>query len=211
MREALRLNPNLAQAHEAFAGYLLSVQRPEEALEEAHRAQELDPEGNHETEVFMVTGQYDRAIDHLRKYLELHPDDGFVYIDHGGVIDAYAFKGMHRESVEALAQAWRLFGFKEIGQGIEGAYKTSGYEGAYGYSAQQMERLYAEGKVYKPDFIAEWYARSGDKEQAVKWLAIANSENNHCPVFDLPHDPDFAFLYSDSRFQKLVKSTELRQ
>jgi tetratricopeptide (TPR) repeat protein len=202
IKEALRLNPNLADAHEAFASYLVCVRRPQEALEEAHRAQELDPEGTHESRIFMSTGQYDRAIEQLRKYLELHPNDGFAYID-GGLVDAYHFAGMQRESVEALARAWTLFGFKDIGQAVSRAYATSGYEGAYRYSARQMERLYAEGKVYKPDYVASWYARSSDKEQALRWLKIADRDGNDCLAGNLDRDPDFAFLRSDPRFQKL--------
>lgn len=118
IKETLRLNPNLAQAHAVFADYLTSVRRHQEALDEAHLAQEPDPEGTHESASFVATGQYDRAIDQLRKYLELHPNDGTAYIDNQGLIDAYAFKGMRRESVEALARAWTLFGFKSIAQGV---------------------------------------------------------------------------------------------
>ena len=112
-KEAIRLNPSLASAHERFSCYLDTVGRREESLEEAHRAQELDPEGFHESGVMISNGQYDRAIEQLRKHLEFQPNDGFAYID-DGLIDAYALKGMHRQSIEALQQAWTLFGFKTI-------------------------------------------------------------------------------------------------
>jgi TolB-like protein/DNA-binding winged helix-turn-helix (wHTH) protein len=208
-KEAIRLNPNLPSAHEKFSGYLSELGRHEESLAEAHRAQELDPEGFHESAALIDDGQYDRAIEQLRKHLEFQPNDGFAYID-SGLIDAYAFKGMQRQSVEALEQAWTLFGFKAIGQGVSRAYAASGYEEAFRYSAKQLERLYMDGKVYEPYWIASYYARSGDKEHALRWLQIAYTDFNGC-MTGLESDPHFAFLRSDSRFQELAKRAELRQ
>jgi len=203
IKESLRINPNLAVTHDRFASYFLSLQRPQEAKEEAHRAQELDPGGTHEVGLFLETGQYDKAINQLRDHLELYPNDGFAYID-SGLINAYHFAGRHRESAEAMQRAWALFGFKHIGQGVGRAYATSGYAASLRYSAKQMERLYAERKVFKPDWIAQWYARAGDREQTLKWLRIALADNNYCWA-DLDHDLDFGFLRNDSRFQELVE------
>jgi TolB-like protein/DNA-binding winged helix-turn-helix (wHTH) protein len=208
-KEAIRLNPNLADAHGLFSDYLHTVGREEESIREAQRAQELDPEGMHESGILMATGQFDRVIALLRKHLELHPDDGFAYID-SGLIDAYHFAGRHRESVEAMQKAWTLFGFEDIGKGVGKAYAASGYAGALRYSAQELERLYREGKVYKPDYIASWYARAGDKEQSLKWLKVDLADNNHCWA-GLDRDPDFTFLRSDPRFQELVRRPMLPQ
>src|SRR5439155_20333548 len=74
-REAIRLNPNLLAAHDWLSIYLDGVGRREESIAEAHRAQELDPEGYHEAAVFISSGQYDRAIEQLRRSLEFHPND----------------------------------------------------------------------------------------------------------------------------------------
>jgi hypothetical protein len=156
--------------------------------------------------ILIVNHQYDGVIEFQRHHLELYPNDGFAYIDELGLIDAYHFAGTYRESAEALQKAWTLFGFKEIGQGVGKTYAASGYEGALRYSARQLEHLYAEGKVWRPNLIASWYARSGDKEQALKWIGIELSENNHCG-FGLEHDPDFVSFHSDPRFQELVKQS----
>ena len=151
----------------------------------------------------MSNGQYDRAIEQIRKHLEFQPTDGFAYID-AGLIDAYALKGMHRQSIEAMQQAWTLFGFKAIGLGVSRAYAAFGYEGALRYSAKQLEKLYLDKRLYEPGWIASWYARSGDKGQALKWLKIAYTDYNGCmPGLNL--DPDFGPLRSDPQFQDLVK------
>ena len=208
IKQALRLNPNLADAHESLSDYLSAIGRDEESIQEAQRAQELDPAGLYGIASLMSQGRYDRAIEKIRSYLQEHPDDGFQYINPDGLIAAYHFAGRHRESVEALQQAWTLFGFKEIGQGVGRAYAANGYAGAWRYSAKQMERLYAEGKVYEPNMIAWWYARANDKERSLKWIGIGLADNNHCwPGLD--RDPDFTFLHSDPRFQELVKRTKM--
>jgi tetratricopeptide (TPR) repeat protein len=200
-KEAIRLNSNLAEAHDEFSAYLDIVGRREESIQEAHRAQELDPAGNHESDVMMEKGQYDRQIAQLRKQLEIHPNDGFTYL---ALIDVYQTAGMQRETVKSMQQAWTLFGFKEIGLGMGKAYASSGYKGAIRYSATQMERLGVEGKVYSPRRIASWYAWIGDKEQSLKWLTAGLAEGNYCWV-GLNSDPDFALLHSDPRFQELAK------
>jgi TolB-like protein/DNA-binding winged helix-turn-helix (wHTH) protein/Tfp pilus assembly protein PilF len=181
LKQALLLNPNLAEAHHFYSLYLHDAGREEESLLEEKRAEELDPDGLYGIGPLEWHGQYDRAIEKLQLHLELHPNDGFAYIEDLGLIDAYHFAGRYREEVEALQQAWTLFGFKEIGQGVGRAYAASGYAGALRYSARQMERLYAERKVYKPYMIASWYARAGDEKQAEKWNAIQAAESRCHP------------------------------
>jgi TolB-like protein/DNA-binding winged helix-turn-helix (wHTH) protein/Tfp pilus assembly protein PilF len=206
-KEALRLNPNLADAHYHYSSFLADVGRAEESILEAKRAQELDPEGPNRFAILVANHQYDQIITLRRQDLELHPNDGFAYIDDAGLINAYHFTGRYRESIEALQQAWTLFGFKEIGQGVGKAYAASGYAGALRYSARQMEHLYAEEKVWKPDMIAEWYARAGDKEQALKWIGITMADYNHSWL-GLDRVPDFVSMHSDPRFQELVRQSK---
>jgi TolB-like protein/DNA-binding winged helix-turn-helix (wHTH) protein len=207
IKEAIRLNPNLAEAHDAYAGYLHVVGRDEESILETKQARELDPDDRHRLGTLMANGQYDRVIELENQYLELHPDDGFAYID-DGLINAYHFAGRYREEIEAMQRAWTLFGFKEIGEGVGRAYATSGYARALKYSAKQMELLYAERKVNKSEWIASWYARAGDKEQALKWIGIFLADNKYC--WEGLDDHDFASIHSDPRFQDLVKRSALR-
>jgi len=203
-REAVRLNPNLAEARDSLSGDLASEGRLEESAIEAQRAEDLDPEGLHGLAPLIATRQYDRAIAKIQKHLELHPDDGYAYMN-AGIIDLYHEAGMPRQSIEALQRTWTLFGFRDVGKEVGQAYLASGYAAALRYSARQMERLYAERKVHEPEFIAHWYARAGDKEHAIKWLRIAYEDNFHC--VDLDSEGDYALLRSDPRFQELVRGT----
>lgn len=202
-KRVLGLNPNLADAHDQFAYYLHEVGRDQEAEREAQLAQELDPEGQHTRWLLIATGQYEQEIAELHNHLELHPNDGFAYIN-DGLIDAYYFAGKYRESADALQKAWTLFGFKDIGQRVGRAYAAAGYAAAMRYSAGQMARLYGEHKVWQPDYTAQWYARAGDKEQVIRWLKIELADNNNCRA-GLDREPDFVFLHSDPRFQQLAR------
>ncbi len=206
-KEALRLNPNLASAHEGYAVDLYVAGRDAEGQQEAQRAHELDPVRRKVPTALVGASEYEQEIAELQEHLKLHPDDGFAYID-GGLIDAYHFAGRHRESAEALQRAWTLFGFKDIGVGVRRAYAASGYAAALRYSAIQMERLYGERKVYKPYMIAQWYARVGDKEQTFKWIKIDLADNNNCWA-GLNREPDFIILHNDPRFQDLLKHAGL--
>jgi hypothetical protein len=82
---------------------------------------------------------------------------------------------------------------------------AAGYAGALRYSAKQMERLYATGKVYEPNMIASWYALAGDAEQTLKCLKLDLADNKYCWA-GLDRDPDFTFLHTDPRFQEFPKT-----
>jgi len=203
-REAIRLSPSLASAHESLAEALDHTGLHEQALAEVQLAQELDPGGFEGVSTMVANGQYDRAIAVLRKHLEIRPNDGAAYVAAGGLIDAYHFAGKHREAAEALQRGWTLYGFKEQGEGVRHAYANSGYAETFRYSAKQLARLYTEGKLYETPYIATFYARAGDKEQALKWLKQTYEDFNYCWP-GLQGKPDFAFLRSDPRYQELVR------
>jgi len=202
-REAVRLSPSLSSGHDSLADALDQTGLHEEALAEAQLAQELDPGGLEGITTLVANGQYDRAIAVLRKHLEIRPNDGDAYVAPGGLIDAYHFAGKHHEAAEALQRAAILFGFKELGEGIRRTYANSGYAAAFRYSANQLAHLYAEGKLYEPVYIANFYARAGDKEQALRWLKQTYEDYNHCWP-GLQGNPDFAFLRSDPRYQEIT-------
>ena len=208
-REAIRLNPSLPTAHQYLADYLDLTGQHEQALAEVQLAQELDPGGIDGVDIMVANGQYDRAIAVLRKHLESHPVDGTTYVADGGLIEAYHFAGKHREEAEALQRAWTLFAFKEIGQGVDKAYASSGDTGANRYTAQQLERLYADGTLKGAYGVSMYYARAGDKQKALKWLKQSYEDNNHC-MQGLESEHDFAFLHSDPRFQEIAHQISSR-
>jgi tetratricopeptide (TPR) repeat protein len=77
IRRALELNPNYATAHYWLSLLLQTTGRLDEAVEEAEKAQLLDPlspvVGGCLVQSYFFSGQYDKAIDECRRYLEIDP------------------------------------------------------------------------------------------------------------------------------------------
>ncbi|MCK4823465.1 tetratricopeptide repeat protein, partial [bacterium] len=77
-KRAIELNPNYATAHQWYAEFLTSMGRFDEALDEIHKAQVLDPLSpiiaTVEIVVLYHARQYDRALESFQKVLELDPN-----------------------------------------------------------------------------------------------------------------------------------------
>lgn len=83
-KRALELNPNSADAHGGYAGYLVAMGRFEEGMASAKRAAELDPltPMRHIAVgfVYLLARQYDRALAASKEAREFVPDLGhFVF------------------------------------------------------------------------------------------------------------------------------------
>ena len=107
----LELEPNNAEGHRAYAIYLLTVRRHEEALGEARRARELSPLSlviNTELGTALVrAGRYDEAIDRLQKTLEIDPKFARAYATLAG---AYDVKGDRPRAVALVEKSASLSG-----------------------------------------------------------------------------------------------------
>ncbi len=207
LKQAVDLDPNSAWTHNRFSMYLAVVGRREEALSEAQRARELDPANEYLAETLILFGQYDQAIEVLRKYLEFNPDDGYA---HWSLFVVYSLKGMQQESIMELQETWRLFGFDGVASSVRRAYGAYGYRSAMQVSAKELEQLHAQKTLVLPAVIAKQYAFLGDKEQALKWLEKAYEERDGFIVF-LARDAVWDSLRSDARFEDLLRRVGLPQ
>jgi len=131
LKRAIELNPNCAEAHSAYSVYLSSIGRPEEALAEARRGQELDPFSifiNHRLERRLYYArQYDQAIKQCQKILEIDPNFGR---GRRNLATIYLLKGMNDEAVAEFEMADRLSGSDpEPGEARLKAYKAGGIRG----------------------------------------------------------------------------------
>src|SRR5437870_4935072 len=94
LKRALELDPNSADSHSFYAGFLSGMGRHSEALNEAKRARELDPLnlfiGAGEGQALIHAGRLDEALASLQKTIELEPNFWFA---HMFASDAYTEKG----------------------------------------------------------------------------------------------------------------------
>jgi len=210
-RQAIRLNPSNASAHDYLGTLLGATGHLDEALREGMLAQELDPNANHLSVILCMRGEYDDAIVMLREMAKSHPEDGLTHYD---LYRALAQKGAYEEAVEELAKTMDLFG-SEFGSKLRHAFATSGYSGAMRKFAEELEGLQTAHRGFFPENLAVAYAALGDKDRAFYWLGQAY-EHREMVSHDfgltiLKVDPLLASLRSDSRFRDLLRRVGLPQ
>lgn len=212
-RRGIELDPNFAEIRMHYALCLVLFGRHEEAIAEAQRAVELEPLSPRFNyfwaRIFLFTRQTDRAIDQLRKTLEIEPN---YVLAHEGLGNAYEQKGMQREAVAEWGQALILSGASKEASILERAYAASGFEAAIrALAKQQLEKLnerMKRGEYVSAGEYVTVYTRLGDKEQAFAWLDKAVQERNGF-VFEVRADPIYDKLRADPRFQSLLRKLGL--
>ena len=207
-RRALELNPNHADAHNQFAGYLCAAGRFEEALKESQAAQELDDSAWFSTGQYLYfTRQYDQGIDLVKRMVEIHPDD-FVG-EWWRMFHMYAAKGMEVETLNSWRQTGLALGYTDTPDIVK-SYSKLGYQGALRQGVNWMEVEYAAGDFDFPEPIAEIYVLLGDKDKAFYWLDKAYDERDGF-LTELAASPLFDPVRSDLRYKALVKKIRFPQ
>jgi serine/threonine-protein kinase len=209
LRRAIELNPNYATAHQWLSdGPLAATGRFDEALAEMKRAQELDPLSliisAEIGATYRFARQYDRAIEQLRKTIEM--DQNF-YFAHWNLGEAYVMKGSFGEALTEYQIAMRMSDDPHILGLIGHAYAVSGRPDEALKTIAQMKEISKQRYVAAFAF-AQIYAGLGDKDQAFQWLE--RSYQDRSP--DLAYfriDPLLDCLRSDPRFDDFGRRTGL--
>jgi TolB-like protein/DNA-binding winged helix-turn-helix (wHTH) protein/Tfp pilus assembly protein PilF len=206
-RQAIEINPGYATAHHWNAMNLGLLGRPQEALVEMRKAENLDPLSliiNADlAEFLLLTHSYDESVKQGRKIIEM---DSTFAIGHKQLGDAYLLKQMDKEAVAELQEAVRLSGGSPICVAdLARAYVASGK------NKEAMKLLSDLKKSSNPNFtnaphIAMIYASMGDNDQAMHWLERAYEERfNPSILLRSGFDP----LRSDPRFEELMRRSGL--
>lgn len=206
-KQAIDLNPNAAFIHLAYGWFLMSLSRFEQAEVEMQTAQQLDPTSmvinRARGRLFYFSRQYDRAIEHYKKIIEVEPNVGTT---HWSLARVYEMKQMYPEALEEDLK----FGNEKMPAGLAEEFRkiltTSGYVAVIEKSVALMEEK-AKHEYVAPSIIAAGYARMGKKDKAFMWLEKAYAE--HVPLNQLKIDPMYDKLRDDARFKDLVRRINL--
>jgi TolB-like protein/DNA-binding winged helix-turn-helix (wHTH) protein/Tfp pilus assembly protein PilF len=208
---ALQLNPNSSDAHGMYAEYLDSMGRFAEAAKEREIAKQISPvepilyqnSGEH----FLYGREFDKAIEQYNEALELDPT---FAIAHFGLAQAYALKGMWKESMEHYEQSAILDGDPELASKVKAAYTKSGYQGATRVVLEDGRLKRSKGHWASFAGDAYWHITLGEKDLALAALdqAVRDREQG---VTELQVDPSFDSIRSDPRFQQLMHQVGLSQ
>ncbi|MCK4408793.1 MAG: tetratricopeptide repeat protein, partial [Candidatus Eisenbacteria sp.] len=206
---AIELNPGYATARQWQAIYFVVTGRPEEALTESRRAQELDPlspiigaiVGN----TLGILGRHDEAIVQYDSVLEIDPSFSYAHI---GLSEAYLAKGKYEEAIAEIekgisypgAGGWRDVSLAYI-------HAVAGKDDEARRLLAQTERLVDGGPVH-PSSVAAVYVALGEKERALDWLEKACAEPSS-EVLRVMTVPVFDVLSCEPRFMALRRKVGL--
>ena len=204
-KRALELSPNYAAAHEFYSAYLIMVGRVDEALDEARRAEALDPVS---AEISYILGfelyyahRYDQAVAELRRCLDL--DSSYWSADYS-LAQTYEQQGRFAEAIAALKTARTIEDSSLVlNAELVRAYALSGRQAL---AKQALEELLARSKrSYVSAYImATVYAAMGEKNQAFAQLQQAYLQRSFFLSL-IKVDPELDSLRHDPRFQDLLR------
>lgn len=168
-KRAVELDPNSADARQAYATLLSYTGRHAEALVEIKHARELDPlnvrTGAVEGAMLIYAGRPDEALARLQKTLELEPDYWFA---RQYVASAYIEKGMFAEAAAEARKARELSGVSTRPTGFLGyALAKSGRRAEARAEVEGLLRLSKERYV-SPYNIAMIYDGLGEHEATIE-------------------------------------------
>lgn len=202
-RRAIKLNPNSSDAHLAYATFLGSMCRFDEARAEGKRTIELDPLSLSANltlgwTLYYFTREYDQAIEHGRKMLEMEPS---FFGAHWIISASLNLKGEFEEALVSHHQAIALGGGSHVLAGLGSVYARWGKRDEALKVIEQLKELMKQ--TYVPAYhVAMVYSFLGDKDPAFEWLEKAYNERNgtlaylktDCAMDNLKGDPRLADL-----------------
>jgi len=200
---AIALDPRNATAHHWYANHLALRGAFDSALVEIGRARRLEPRS---LPIAVGTGailyfarRYPAALDSLEVAVELDPNSGLVQRTRAANLDRL---GREDEAVRALCEWLASQRQQPLSEAVSSAYRARGMHGAIGVLLAGLERKRAAGLYEPATHLAELYARTNEREPAIRWLLQAERERD-TELNRLKVDPIFDPLRGDPRFQAL--------
>jgi len=216
-RRALALDPGSASTYEPnpastyhwYSHFLMTVGRREESFQTGRQAVSLDPLdlacNAHQGWYYLWTREYDRALDPLKKAIELDPAFPVPqwYL---GLI--YEQLGRNQEAIEQFAACVRTTAERPSMVALLGhAYAVAGKRSQ---AEAILTRLLAlRSERYVPAYpVATIYAALGRSDDALTWLERAYDEHDSWMNY-LGLDPRLDSLRPDPRFSALLQRMKL--
>jgi tetratricopeptide (TPR) repeat protein len=213
MRKAIELDPNDATAHQWFGEDLAQMGgREEEAIAQADRAHQLDPGSliitTQTGTVRVWSHKYDEGLDICKKVVLENP--GFAR-GHECMAQAYEGKKMYPEAILEYgkdAELSNIPGWMDTLNITEKGFREGGWKTAMAQLAALMTARRQKGEPISSTDIAAFYAASGSKEEALRWLDTAFHEHDH-ELIRLKTLPRLESLHDDPRFAELARKVGL--
>jgi TolB-like protein/Flp pilus assembly protein TadD len=204
LKRGIELNPSLALGWDSYFTYLVRMGRFKEAEEAMTKAIQLDPItpfiNNDVTMLQYFTGQFDQAIQHSHKILEVDADFVVAY-DYLG--RAQVQKRQYREALAAFQKLRQLNDTPSNLALVAFGLALSGDKEA---ARKLLEELTAVDKQQFVDAsrLALIHLALGEKDLACDWLEKAYAARSSFLIW-INVDPLFDSLRAEPRFVALLK------
>ena len=211
---ALELNPNSAQAHHWYGNLLLGPEgRPEEAIAELQRAQELDPLSliiKADTGfAYFLAGRSDLALQAYQKVVAANPN--FLPV-HFYLAKYYLQSGQHDLWLKESAEDDRLAGAFDRAQSLQQSYAQGGFRGAMEAVAKPSRTVdVTNGKRFRMDSCGSAEANVVLGRNGLALSALEDCYRWSEPILlYLKVDPVWTSLRAEPRFQNLLGRLHLQ-
>lgn len=214
-QRAVKLNPNYAEAHYAYALLLMSAGRSNEAIAEIRRAEELDPlfpplRADVGT-VYSCAGRHEEAIEQLRNATELNPDYdvaytmlGFAYLRNSRYPEAVS----NLEKALALEREERYLYLHRVD--LAYAYAVAGRKNEARAMLRELEKQEAAGMDMGELGLYPIYFALGEKDRSLDWMERALKKKS-TSLLSLRCWPEFNHMLADPRFVEIVRRVGIPQ
>jgi serine/threonine protein kinase/Tfp pilus assembly protein PilF len=197
--KAIDLNPNYANAHLYYAGgYLTPMGRHQDAIAEMKKALALDPLSpplnNYMGMTYLFAGDYQASVRQFQHTIDLDPTFPLAHFFFSSCLAAI---GKYEQAIEEMQKGQLLAGASPddataLTAEFRKAFRAGG---ANGYWQKNLEITLKEHEQNGNGAfaLATAYARVGNKEKALEWLAKSFEEK----------DPDITLVNYDQAFKGL--------
>jgi serine/threonine-protein kinase len=204
IREAIRLNPSSALAHQYYSTMLTTMGKFDEAIAEARRALELDPLSAPPSTTlgirYWYAGRMAEATIQFTKTIDAHPE---FAIAHWGLAETHLADGTNDRAIDELQRALELSGNSNYMRAhlAFGLAKAGNRERAMSI---QRELENESRERYQPPYHQALIALGlGDYAAMMRALERVYADRSGWMVF-LPVEPEFASVRATPDFQRLL-------
>jgi tetratricopeptide (TPR) repeat protein len=201
-KRALELDPNSAEVHCSYAGFLDSVGRFDESLKEQEIQLQLNPDLY--CPVISSLVPLEPQIERERRFMETHGATNERYWNLGLLL----WKAGRLKEANEVWQDWmKYLGYADVAHAMGRAYAKDGYPGAIREWAKAGEAAAKQRHVARI-MMVYMYGVLGDNDRAFAWLekAFAERESSMPSLrYFIAWDP----LRSDPRFNEMVRRVGL--
>ncbi|NIO49192.1 MAG: protein kinase [Candidatus Aminicenantes bacterium] len=209
LKEAIRLSPNYAEGHDAYAGYLSATGKKNEAIVEAEIAVDLDPLSwyfNANLGMYLLrAGRQREEKERFRQILSIgtvHPHM------HRMMGQAYLLDSKYDVGLAEIKKALDMSGNNPmILGGLGWGYAVAGQKAEAQNVLDELKKR-SGGEYIRPYYFAQIYSGLGEKDLAFKWLLKAY-EQSDISLATILVDETLDNLRSDTRFNLILKKMEL--